>query len=705
MPLKGKYLKYSPEITPEIFTLIWDKLKLIFPNGTIYDWVEVWDFDTFKEKGYISIWGSGKYCFGINCCPGIGNHIETTVQEILGYDPFVKEGFVLPKKWFVKHNKIIGKWFDNKLSTYCYENSNFNYLYYPAHNDSHIFDTVLEDYIEITFEQFKKYVLKESIDTSKEVIPEYVECICNESSEFTVGKIYKTNNTSATGWYRFDKDDDGEQNGWDARNFKPSTKEAFNAQNKPKPIEKWSVGSYVVFLKDNLQNNSRKIGDISKIKNVRTNAIDFEDNMGNNIDGDFSVVTNLKWFATKFEAEEFAKTLVEPVKHGNGILDTVEQLQELTAFPSIGFCKTDRISLRIYLKNKFPNCTVKQWYSKYSIVAWNESSYWWCESKSNRPEYTFEQLEKFLDVLEAKQPLKQAVHCTTQEEWDFVQSKFNENGLYASQWNTYKEESCISLFKDDSRGGYTSRNHFKIDRIDIVSFQEWCQQGGYTMEKEVEFEVGKWYRYDDWYLKYLKHDDGLFIASEYISSDRIYSKGQSYFGSNDENKSLCSIEEIQQYLPEGHPDKIKSNDFKVGDWVYFKGGGNSITNESWKIGTVLKIKLVLKDSLVFNGCSNHIDGFRHATPEEIQLHAWKKYGNTILSNSSYGIGKTSSIEIGNKMHEEYFKNINHGSEVFIEQSIGRLDRSNKMILSINDEELPMVSIIKTNTIKQLLNND
>ena len=29
---------------------------------------------------------------------------------------------------------------------------------------------------------------------------------------------------------------------------------------------------------------------------------------------------------------------------------------------------------------------------------------------------------------------------------------------------------------------------------------------------------------------------------------------------------------------------------------------------------------------------------------------------------------------------------------------------NKMILSIDDEELPMVSIIKTNTIKQLLNN-
>lgn len=27
MPLKGKYLKYSPEITLEIFTLVWNKLS------------------------------------------------------------------------------------------------------------------------------------------------------------------------------------------------------------------------------------------------------------------------------------------------------------------------------------------------------------------------------------------------------------------------------------------------------------------------------------------------------------------------------------------------------------------------------------------------------------------------------------------------------------------------------------------------------
>ena len=40
MPLTGKYLKYSPEITLEIFTLIWDKLVELDIPGRIYDYYE-----------------------------------------------------------------------------------------------------------------------------------------------------------------------------------------------------------------------------------------------------------------------------------------------------------------------------------------------------------------------------------------------------------------------------------------------------------------------------------------------------------------------------------------------------------------------------------------------------------------------------------------------------------------------------------------
>jgi len=147
--------------------------------------------------------------------------------------------------------------------------------------------------------------------------------------------------------------------------FKPSTKEAFDEQNKPKSIEKWSVGSYVVFLEDNLQRNNYKKGDVSEIKRRGDKTICFEPKI-NDITGMFSVADKLKWFATKIEAEAFAKTL---------------------------------------------------------------------------------QIEDFDLNKEVKQPLKQAVHCTTQEEWDFVLSKIKQYSLTTKHWSIYKTDTCFTLLK------------------------------------------------------------------------------------------------------------------------------------------------------------------------------------------------------------------------------------------------------------------
>ena len=95
MPLTGKYLKYSPEITLEIFTLIWDKLSETYKphsNG-----VEVEYNHAFKKNnGFLKLIDNNS-SFGVYYSKE--NLIETTVQEILGYDPFVKNDFVLPEKW------------------------------------------------------------------------------------------------------------------------------------------------------------------------------------------------------------------------------------------------------------------------------------------------------------------------------------------------------------------------------------------------------------------------------------------------------------------------------------------------------------------------------------------------------------------------------------------------------------------------------
>ena len=79
-----------------------------------------------------------------------------------------------------------------------------------------------------------------------------------------------------------------------------------------------------------------------------------------------------------------------------------------------------------------------------------------------------------------------------------------------------------------------------------------------------EFKVGKWYKnlgsQEDWVGKYIKHDlDQIhkFQASEWIHPNKEYEANgfgiMSYF----KNAELCTPEEIYEFLPENHPDKIK----------------------------------------------------------------------------------------------------------------------------------------------------
>ena len=102
-----------------------------------------------------------------------------------------------------------------------------------------------------------------------------------------------------------------------------------------------------------------------------------------------------------------------------------------------------------------------------------------------------------------------------------------------------------------------------------------------------KFEVGKWYKYvayttNVWYIKYQKTDsNGIFIASEYIDNRRIYRNNLNNFtcGKADSKKVLLTnLSGIQQYLPEGHPDKIvieKPNEF--GYLVALVDGAQGVT--------------------------------------------------------------------------------------------------------------------------------
>lgn len=799
MPLKGKYLKYSPEITLEIFTLVWNKL---IKNGCKFEYSKEIIFERFKFHDRVLRYDfNGNYVYplmGSNSCK------KTTVQEILGYDPFVKDDFVLPNKWCIKttkdeNGKLIGKWFDKQSMCRCYYDTCLGEYYnsYNLLNENIILGgnlaasfaslEVREGYTEITFDQFKKYVLKQNTKEDKEVIPKYVELLEGFDSTCT-GKIFDTNQPipQMSGWSNQWTWESIFKNDIQRSYFKPSTKEAFDAQNKP--IEKWSVGGYVVFLKDHVNSTSAKKGDINLILD-ECHADNLTQKKPRQMltFASYSEITDIKWFATKFEAEEFAKTLIESVKHGNGILDVVDKPQKLTIFPAEGHCKTNSIELRKYL-TKRPNTKISRepkWIEGKSIgVGWNKFSHWIISEKSSKPEYSLDQLSKFLDYSEEKpkEPLKQAVHCTTQEEWDFVLSKFNPRNINN---NLYKGLETILVINHPEKhflGAFGTLHAANTGNYQILSFQEWCDLNGYKMEKEVDltgrylralidgpqstvykkgdavkilrkesnntysigpslggrwtyttnnstanqwellpedykmekevkFEVGKWYKayYAEkiYFLKYKntipRNGYNQINCSEFINNG-VYKINDSISNTDLENsfKVLDDLEEIQQYLPDDHPDKIKiDSEFKVGDWVIIKSW---YYDKNIQLGQIAQIKAInltnqtpyeLNMSIAPKGSTIHtwyfkLGEFRHATPEEINNHLISIGQIPDLDNQESKIYSFKPLQPNDLEWEVQISN--PYSEVLIEQSNGRLDRS----LSIFPvfEENPLIQITK-----------
>ena len=126
--------------------------------------------------------------------------------------------------------------------------------------------------------------------------------------------------------------------------------------------------------------------------------------------------------------------------------------------------------------------------------------------------------------------------------------------------------------------------------------------------------------------------------------------------------------------------------FEVGDWVCHRDA---------KVFQIAHLKKDFDQVQATNLKIFGINAIRHATPEEINNHlisigqipAGEPLNNGIEPNKD-GMFKYTT---GNSYDKDFSTSIVPGPL--------------KMTLSIDDEELPMVNIIKTNSIKQLLNND
>ena len=81
-------------------------------------------------------------------------------------------------------------------------------------------------------------------------------------------------------------------------------------------------------------------------------------------------------------------------------------------------------------------------------------------------------------------------------------------------------------------------------------------------ETKSKFEVGKWYKYNNYIGKFAGEKDGLFTVSEYIHNNKFNDVKDYHnkWGKIDDYQKILleDLSEIQEWLPDGHVDKIKT---------------------------------------------------------------------------------------------------------------------------------------------------
>lgn len=157
------------------------------------------------------------------------------------------------------------------------------------------------------------------------------------------------------------------------------------------------------------------------------------------------------------------------------------------------------------------------------------------------------------------------------------------SGICYKKGKIYKVKSIQGssiLTELDEKGSTT--NGWHKDNFKPSTKEAYDAQFSKKVEEKPKFEVGKWYKFNNTsfknpktYAKFLKiDDDKYFWFSEYIGDEnhRFYN-GNWYV--DKVSNILTDLSEIQQYLPEGHPDKFEKKEskceFKVGDFVGCEG--------------------------------------------------------------------------------------------------------------------------------------
>ena len=236
---------------------------------------------------------------------------------------------------------------------------------------------------------------------------------------------------------------------------------------------------------------------------------------------------------------------------------------------------------------------------------------------------------------------KVAVECSSEKEWELLLK------LTSSERKNYFKESSNKCFDLELPGSFwsaTSKEVIIEDGWTVYPASDFLEE-----EKSFKFEEGKWYSFNwDWcssnspVIAKIKNvfENSINISwRSYLWRENDYDTSGTYLFKDISNIKELSIEQVQPYLPEGHPDKFKietlitkaenHTSFKVGDYITVIGAE---TNKSKFIGDVLKIAEILNEgeyglwfkhfpeSFSGGGFRYNVykDKIRRSTPEEIK---------------------------------------------------------------------------------------
>lgn len=205
--------------------------------------------------------------------------------------------------------------------------------------------------------------------------------------------------------------------------------------------------------------------------------------------------------------------------------------------------------------------------------------------------------------------------------------------------NSKVEAFAGKYYKSELNNCFTNESENEYHRVS-GNPERWFRKATkeeFDTQNQPKFEVGKWYKYNGHIGKYIGHIDDIFKVSEYIWDKKHYASSSNwgYVNSDSEKILLEDLSEIQQYLPEGHPDLIKTksmkiNEFKENDYIVVLQKPNG--NQSYlKINYIFKQYRNSKDlyatkDVTGSGttCSdvtfNEKDTWRYATSEEIDMY-------------------------------------------------------------------------------------